>query len=179
MTGSQILLMTAVPNLRNWGTHSAHTHGATRKVCGQVREGFHFTGNPSQFGRSRSVVTWLLLFCSRYGFGAAGPFCAHAQRDVALYLSGAHLDPTRRKFSDGSGENLFFFSLSLSISSLCHDKKFPWLPRTRIEDLRRQQDVDLWTLRDQLNGHFKSRSVTELLMVRALTEFREAVDFLT
>lgn len=108
--------MTAVPNLRNWRTHSAHTHGATRKACGQVREGFHFTGNPSQFGRSCSVVTWLLLFCSRYGFGATGPFCAHAQRDVASYLSGAHLDPTRRKFSDGSGENLFF---SFFFSPLC------------------------------------------------------------
>lgn len=175
MTSSQILLMTAAPNLRNWRTHSAHTHGATRKACGQVREGFHLTGNPSQFGRSCSVVTWLLLFCSRYGFGATGPFCAHAQRDVVLYLSGAHLDPTRRKFSDGSGENLFFFFSS----SLCHDKKFFWHPRTRIEDLRRQQDVDLWTLLEQLNGHFKSRSVTELLMVRALTESREAVDFLT
>lgn len=164
--------MTAVPNLRNWRTRARHTRTArhTKTADESDRGFFHFSGNLSQFGGSCSVVTWLLLFCSRYGFGATGRFCAHARRDVAFYLSGAHLDPTRRKFSDGSEENLFFFP------SLCHDKKFLCRPRTRVEDLRQKQDADLWTLRELIRP-LKSRSVTQLLMVRALMESRQGVDF--
>lgn len=101
-------------------THSAHTHGATRKDGEQVREPLSSlvqTCHSLYF-----LVICLLLFCSRYDFGATERSCAHAQHDVAaLYLSGAHLDPTRRKFGDCRGRkssSSSFVSSAVTLSFL-------------------------------------------------------------
>lgn len=58
----------------------------------------------------KSLMFGFLVGFSRYGLGHAQVVRAQARRRVSsLYLSAAHLDPTRRKFCEGGPRSQIFF----------------------------------------------------------------------